>query len=104
MKDLRKIFIGSSLEALNQAELVAKVIDQAGMHPVLWKTIFPAGNILLEKIEQLPNMVDGAVLLATPDLVCDRQGKNEQFSAPVANVVFEYGYLSARLSRKRVAI
>lgn len=104
MADLRKIFIGSSSEALNQANLVAEMIDQAGMHPVLSKTIFPAGNILLEKIEQLPSMVDGAVLLATPDLICDRRAKKEKFFAPVANVVFEYGYLSARLSRERVAI
>ena len=104
MMNKRRIFIGSSSEGLNLAQLVAQVIEEAGMEPILWNTVFPAGNILLEKIEQLPSMVDGAVLLATPDLVCDREGKKEKFSAPVANVVFEYGYLSARLSRQRVAI
>ncbi len=100
----RKIFVGSSSEAQGMAKLVGNVIRRAGMEPVLWKEIFPAGDILLEKIEHLPSMVDGVVLLATPDLVCNRKARKEDFSAPVANVVFEYGYLSGRLSRKRVAI
>ena len=104
MSERRKIFVGSSSEALGVAELIGQVIENAGMEPVLWNTIFPAGDILLEKIEQLPSLVDGVILLATPDLICDREGRKERFSAPVANVVFEYGYLSGRLSRKRVAI
>jgi hypothetical protein len=71
----------------------------------VWDTIFPAGDILLEKIEQLPSLVDGGVLLATPDVDCRRTEISEKrFSAPVANVIFEYGYLAARLTRKRVAI
>jgi hypothetical protein len=100
--DTRKIFVGSSSEAVKVAELVGKVIKHTGMEPVVWNTIFPAGEILLENIEQLPSSVDGAVLLATPDVVCERSG--ERFSSPVANVIFEYGYLAARLTRKRVAI
>jgi len=100
--DTRKIFVGSSSEAVKVAELVGKVIKQAGMEPVVWNTIFPAGEILLENIEQLPSSVDGAVLVATPDVVCERRG--EPFSAPVANVIFEYGYLAARLTRERVSI
>ena len=104
MVERRKIFVGSSSEAQGMAKVVGDVIRRAGMEPVLWNEIFPAGDIRLEKIEQLPGMVDGAVLLATPDLVCNRKAREEEFSAPVANVVFEYGYLSGRLSRKRVAI
>jgi hypothetical protein len=104
MAERRRIFVGSSSEAWDLAQLVGEVIERAGMEPVLWKTVFPAGNILLERIEQLAGWVDGAVLLATPDLVCDRTARRERFVAPVPNVVFEYGYLSARLSRKRVAI
>jgi len=102
--DRTRIFVGSSSEALRVAELVARLIEDAGMEPVLWNTVFPAGEILLEKIEQLPTLVDAAVLLATPDLVCEREYKNDRLSSPVANVIFEYGYLSARLLRKRVAI
>lgn len=102
MADTRKIFVGSSSEALKVAELVGEVIKETGMVPLVWDTMFPAGDILLEAIEKLPNEVDGAVLLATPDVCCKR-GEGS-FDAPVANVIFEYGYLAARLTRKRVAI
>lgn len=102
MADTRKIFVGSSREALEVAKLVGEVIKETGMVPLVWDTMFPAGDILLEAIEKLPSEVDGAVLLATPDVCCKRE--EESFDAPVANVVFEYGYLAARLTRKRVAI
>jgi hypothetical protein len=106
MIERRKIFIGSSSEAEEQGmvEAIAAIIHRAGMEPIVWKEIFPAGEILLETIEQLPDTVDGAVLLVTPNLDCKRKARNKEFSAPVANVVFEYGYLSGRLSRRRVAI
>ena len=73
-----------------------------GTEAVLWSTLFPAGKILLEQIELLPNEIAGAILLATPDLKFSRNRKS--FFAPVANIVFEYGYLSARLGRRRVSI
>lgn len=63
---------------------------------------FPAGQTLIERIESFPHEFDGAVLLATPDLSCARQGKS--FVAPASNVIFEYGYLSSRLTRRRVVI
>jgi hypothetical protein len=63
---------------------------------------FPAGQTLLERIERLPHEVEGAVLLATPDIDCTRRDKT--FRAPASNVIFEYGYLSSWLTRRRVAI
>jgi len=100
----RKIFVGSSTEALSEASFIANVIrKQPGMEAVIWnRDAFAVGTTLLETIEKLPFDFHGAVLLATPDVSCDRDGK--RFRAPVANVIFEYGYLAARLTRKRVAI
>ena len=63
---------------------------------------FRAGQTLLERIETLPYEFDGALLLATPDIYCTRQDRS--FVAPASNVIFEYGYLSSRLTRRRVAI
>ena len=98
-----KIFIGSSTEALKVAEMVGEMIrSHKDTEAVLWNTRFPAGQMLLEEIERLPQEITGAVLLATPDIEYTRDG--EPFTAPIANVVFEYGYLAARLTRKRVAI
>ena len=101
---LNRIFIGSSSEALSLAQVVREMIDNhKSTEAVLWKTAaFPPGVILLEQIERLPDDVVGAVLLATPDLECCRN--QTSFSAPIANIVFEYGYLSARLGRRRVCI
>jgi hypothetical protein len=87
----RRIFIGSSHEASSAAAVVATAIERVGLEPMIWSAVFPAGDVLLERIEQLPDEVDGAILLATPDVDC-RRG-DERFLAPVANVIFEYGYL-----------
>lgn len=100
---LNKIFIGSSSEAEALAQVVAEVINNhKSTQAVLWKDSFPTGVILLEQIEHLPDQFVGAVLLATPDLECCRD--QTSFSAPIANIIFEYGYLSARLGRRRVSI
>jgi hypothetical protein len=99
----RRIFVGSSREASGLAGRVGAAIEAAGLSPVLWNVgAFPAGRTLLEQIERFAHDFEGAVLVATPDVSSHRGGRS--FEAPVANVVFEYGYLSARLTRSRVAI
>jgi len=99
----RTIFIGSSSEATELAAKMASAIAAAGMSPVAWNMgAFPAGQTLIERIESFPHEFDGAVLLATPDISCTRQARS--FLAPVSNVIFEYGYLSSRLTRRRVAV
>jgi hypothetical protein len=73
------------------------------MTAVVWDTsAFPVGSTLLERIESLAEEVEGAVLLFTPDVHAVRAGKTTEEA--VSNVMFEYGYLSARLTRQRVAI
>lgn len=108
MSETRKVFIGSSIEAIKVAKRVSEVIaNQLGMEftPVLWNNTdaFPSGQTLLETIEDIPNEYDGVILLWTPDVSCKRKD-HDPFKAPVANVIFEYGYLAARLGRTRVAI
>jgi hypothetical protein len=104
MATVRRIFVGGSSEALREAIFMREVINkQPGMEAVVWNSdAFAVGRTLLETIERLPFDYHRAVLLATPDVSCRRNKK--KFDAPVANVVFEYGYLAARLSRDRVAI
>jgi Predicted nucleotide-binding protein containing TIR-like domain len=98
-----RIFIGSSAEAIGLALKVATAIENAGMTPVVWDAgTFRAGSTLLERIESFAEEFEGAILLFTPDVHSVRSGRT--FDEPVANVMFEYGYLSARLSRGRVVI
>jgi hypothetical protein len=88
-----QIFIGSSKAAKKEVELIAGVMAAAGVNPVRWYDgagPFAVGKTLLETVERLPIDFQGAVLLVTPD--------------PSPNVFIEFGYLAARLTRKRVAI
>jgi hypothetical protein len=99
-----RIFVGSSSEALPLANHISKVIESERMTPVMWDAdAFMLGRTLIEQIESFPFEFSGAVLLVTPDLRCRREGY-EPFMAPVANIIFEYGYLGARLARDRVAV
>ncbi len=88
MNTERAIFVGSSSEATGLAAKIASAVAAAGMSPVVWNMgAFPAGQTFLERIENLPYELDGAVLLATPDIRCSRRGKS--FLAPASNVIFE---------------
>jgi hypothetical protein len=98
-----RIFVGSSTEAIELARKVGTAIELAGMTPAVWDTgAFPAGSTLLERIDSFADEFEGAVLLFTPDVHSARSGQTAD--EPVSNVMFEYGYLSARLTRQRVAI
>jgi hypothetical protein len=78
-------------------------MEALGVTPVLWDAdAFPVGSTLVERIESLADEFDGAILLLTTDVHSVRGGRT--FEEPVSNVMFEYGYLSARLTRPRVAI
>src|SRR5882762_5683637 len=104
MVTLPRIFVGSSSEALEAAKLVVDVVRKAGMEPVLWnQDAFVVVLTFLETIESLPFDYQGAVLLLTPDVLCRRR-RGKPFKSAVDNVIFEYGYLAARLTRSRVAI
>jgi hypothetical protein len=53
-------------------------------------------------IEDVASRVAGAVFLATPD--DDSVIRERRVRTPRANVLFEYGYLTAMLTRRRVAL
>jgi hypothetical protein len=100
---LKEIFIGSSKEALAQAVEVAAVLSEAtDVKPLLWTECFKLGDITFMGIENIARRVAGAVFLATPD--DNSVIREERVRTPRANVLFEYGYLTAMLTRTRVAL
>jgi hypothetical protein len=100
---LKEIFVGSSKEGLEQATQVAGVLSEiGGVSPLLWTECFKLGDISFLTIETLARRVAGAVFLATPD--DDSVIREQRVRTPRANVLFEYGYLSAMLTRGRVAL
>jgi hypothetical protein len=100
---MKEIFVGSSKEALGQAaEVVAALSEVDGVRPLLWTECFKVGDITFMGIEDLARRVAGAVFLATPD--DDSVIRDQKVRTPRANVLFEYGYLTATLTRRRVAL
>jgi CAP12/Pycsar effector protein, TIR domain len=100
---LKEIFIGSSKEGLEQATQVAAVLSEAqDVKPLLWNEYFKPGEITFLGIENIASRVAGAVFLATPD--DDSVIRERRIKTPRGNVLFEYGYLSAVLTRSRVAL
>ena len=100
---MKEIFIGSSKEGLEQATQVAAVLSEAqDVKPLLWNEYFKPGEITFLGIENIASRVAGAVFLATPD--DDSVIRERQIKTPRGNVLFEYGYLSASLTRSRVAL
>lgn len=100
---MKRIFIGSSSEAKGQAVMVAEALRSIpGVEPILWSEYFTVGDITFIGIEKLASMLHGAILLATPDDHSVIRGND--VLTPRANVLFEYGYLTAALGRSRVAL
>lgn len=100
---MKEIFIGSSKEALEQATQVVAVLSEAtDVKPLLWTECFKLGDITFLGIENIARRVAGAVFLATPD--DDSVIREQRVRTPRANVLFEYGYLTAMLTRGRVAL
>jgi hypothetical protein len=100
---LKEIFIGSSKEGLEQANQVVAVLSEVQeVKPLLWTECFKLGDITFLGIEEIARRVAGAVFLATPD--DDSVIRDQRVRTPRANVLFEYGYLSAMLTRSRVAL
>ena len=100
---MKEIFIGSSKEGLDQAQQVVDVLSEAkNVKPLLWTECFHLGDITFVTIENIARRVAGAVFLATPD--DDSVIREQRVRIPRANVLFEYGYLTAMLTRSRVAL
>ena len=100
---MKEIFIGSSKEGLEQATQVAAALSEVkDVKPLLWTECFKLGDITFLGIENIARRVAGAVFLATPD--DDSVIRERRVRTPRANVLFEYGYLTAMLTRSRVAL
>lgn len=100
---MRKVFVGSSSEALGYARQVCDLLaTQPNIVPILWTEIFAPGSLTFEAIEKVARETVGVVLLATPDdnsLIREKTVK-----VPRTNVMIEFGFLTAALGRSRIAL
>lgn len=103
IRNKRKVFIvhGRDNEAKQE---VARFVSDLGLVPIILHEQASSGMTIIEKIERYANDADFALVLYT---ACDHgRGAHERNVHPKnrarQNVVFEHGYLMAKLSRKNV--
>jgi len=103
IRNKRKVFIvhGRDNEAKQE---VARFVSSLELEPIILHEQASSGMTIIEKIERYTNEADFALVLYTP---CDHgRGVHETKIPPHfrarQNVVFEHGYLMAKLGRKNV--
>lgn len=102
-RNKRKVFIVHGRDNAAKQE-VARFIEQLGLEAIILHEQANAGMTIIEKIEHYSNDADFALILYTP---CDKgRGSHESHLQPKdrarQNVVFEHGYLMAKLGRENV--
>lgn len=102
IKNMDKVFIvhGHDGEA---KEKVARFIDKLDFEPIILHEQVSLNKTIIEKIEEYSDFVDFGIVLYTP---CDVGAKNETDpklkKRARQNVVFEHGYLMAKIKRSNV--
>lgn len=102
-RNKRKVFIVHGRDDHAKHE-VSRFIQTVGLEPIILHEQPSAGRTIIEKIEHYSNDADFALVLYTP---CDQgRGHHEKHQEPKdrarQNVVFEHGYLMAKLGRENV--
>jgi hypothetical protein len=99
-----KIFLGSSSEARNYAQLFSEVLSDIGIEPLPWwrQDAFPVSIGFFEALLNISISTQAALLLATPDDQTVIRGRNKL--TPRGNVMLEYGLFTGAQGRDRVAL
>lgn len=102
-RNKRKVFIVHGRDNETKQE-VARFVEQLGLESIILHEQASVGLTIIEKIERYANEADFALVLYTP---CDRGRGAHETSIPARqrarqNVVFEHGYLMAKLGRENV--
>ena len=99
--DKSKVFIVHGHDAEAKLE-VARFIEQMGLEPVILNEQVKNGRTIIEMIEKYSD-VGFAVVLYTPcDIGYEKNKEDEKKGRARQNVVFEHGYLTAKLGRENV--
>lgn len=102
-RNKRKVFIVHGRDNEVKQE-VARFVGTIGLEPIILHEQASSGMTIIEKIERYANDADFALVLYTP---CDRGRSEFETKVPARsrarqNVVFEHGYLMAKLGRENV--
>lgn len=97
----RKVFIvhGHNEEYIQK---VARFLEKLDCEPIILKEQPNLGNTIIEKFEDLSNAAFGVVLYTACDKGSVNNDNSELRPRARQNVIFEHGYLFAKLGRERV--
>ena len=79
-----------------------KYVESRGLEPIILHLQASGGRTIIEKIDHYTNVGFGIVLYSECDIGAKRDSLSYKWRAR-QNVVFEHGYLIAKLTRSRVA-
>ena len=83
-------------------ESVARFVEKIGLKAIILHEQASSGNTIIEKIEANSN-VGFAIVLYTPCELGASKGEKDQLKPRARqNVIFEHGYLMAKIGRKNV--
>lgn len=99
---MKKIFIGSSKEAIEKAEEVAEVLGKIDDVEVdLWDQIADVSDTVLNKLANTAREYSGAIFVFSTDDKLISRGNTYKVTRD--NVLFEYGLFTGAIGKKRVA-
>ena len=83
-------------------DAVARVVGDLGFEAIILHEQASSGNTIIEKIEANSNVGFGIVLYTPCDLGRSKEEEDQLKHRARQNVVFEHGYLMAKIGRKNV--
>lgn len=83
-------------------EAVARFVEKIGLEAIILHEQASSGNTIIEKIEEYTNVGFGIVLYTPCDEGVSKEEPGQQKPRARQNVVFEHGYLMAKIGRKNV--
>lgn len=102
LPDMTKVFIVHGQDELAKID-VARFIEKLGFQAIILHEQVSSGKTIIEKIEEFSNVGFGVVLYTPCDVGAKKGEEANLQSRARQNVVFEHGYLIAKLGRRNVS-
>lgn len=104
LRPMNKVFIVHGRDETYK-EKVARFINSLGLEPIILHEQTSRSRTIIEKIDHYSNDVDFAIVIYTADdlgnIKCEAEKHNLNLRAR-QNVIFEHGYLIAKIGRENV--
>lgn len=99
----RRIFVGSSSEALEKAQRICEVLSSGeDVIGKIWTDIFEPGFLTFEALELMLQQCCAAVFVASGD--DEMKIRDKLVKSPRANILLEFGLVAGRLGHHSVAV